>query len=185
LLEVEKMKEFDKTGENDNEIIIRFLTVREKIYDYWRDETEKNRQRGNRNGTPDLTKKETEGIYNNEYKKIISKLPPNCKLISVTPADDMGEYKQLWRRLVLFFEIENSSPKKRKNIKYHFIKIRIGAEDGARPTNMGEEEWRLSVYNRKLAKTLEKLGGNARVKHAQWIDEWPGKGWQLIIENEE
>lgn len=50
---------------------------------------------------------------------------------------------------------------------------------------MGEEEWRLSVYNRKLAKELEKLGGNARVKHAQWIDDFPGKGWQLIIENEE
>ena len=89
---------------------------------------------------------------------------------------------------MLFFEIENSSPKKRKNINYHFINIKISGEDGT-PTkeerNMGEEDWRLSVYNRKLAKALEKLGGNARVKHAQWIDDWPGKGWQLIIENEE
>ena len=174
------MKEFDKTGGNDSEIIIRFLTPGPQV-----EKLNIKRNDGGGYGGNKLSEEEVEEIYTKEYKKIISKLPPNCKLISVTPADDMGEYKQLWRRLVLFFEIENSSPKKRKNIKYHFIKIRIGAEDGARPTNMGEEEWRLSVYNRKLAKTLEKLGGNARVKHAQWIDEWPGKGWQLIIENEE
>ena len=173
------MKDFDKTGGNDSEIIIRFLTVWKEILDCWEKKND-----GHRGGYVQLFQEETEEIYNKEYKKIISKLPPNCKLISVTPADDY-ESTDRWRRLVLFFEIENSSPKKRKNIKYHFINIKINAEDGARPTNMGEEEWRLSVYNRKLAKTLEKLGGNARVKHAQWIDDFPGKGWQLIIENEE
>ena len=163
------MKDFDKTGGNDSEIIIRFLTVSKEIRDCWEKKND-----GYRGGHVKLSNKETEEIYTKEYKKIISKLPPNCKLISVTPADDY-ESTDRWRRLVLFFEIENSSPKKRKNIKYHFINIKISGEDRARPTNMGEEEWRLSVYNRKLAKTLEKLGGNARVKHAQWIDEWPGR----------
>lgn len=167
------MKEFDKTGGNDSEIIIRFLTPGPQV-----EKLNIKRNDGD----------EVEEIYTKEYKKIISKLPPNCKLISVTPADAIGYSNRYFRRLVLFFEIENSSPKKRKNIKYHFINIRIGSKDGTltkEERNMGEEEWRLSVYNRKLAKALEKLGGNARVKHAQWINDWPGKGWQLIIENEE
>ena len=86
---------------------------------------------------------------------------------------------------MLFFEIENSSPKKRKNIKYHFINIKLDHDDGQKPKDIGEEEWRLSVYNRKLAKELEKLGVNARVKHAQQIPFLSGIGWKLIIENEE
>jgi len=177
------MKEFDKTGENDSEIIIRFLAPAPQL-----DKLNIKKNNGGIYGGNKLSQQEIEEIYTKEFKKIISKLPPNCKLISVTPADGMGDIQRNFRRLVLFFEIENSSPKKRKNIKYHFINIRIDSEDGTltkEEKNMGEEEWLLSVYNRKLAKTLEKLGGNARVKHAQWIDEWPRKGWQLIIENEE
>lgn len=177
------MKEFDKTGENDSEIIIRFLTPAPQV-----EKLNIKRNDGGLYGGNKVFEEEVEEIYTKEYKKIISKLPPNCKLISVTPADGIGYSNRNFRRLVLFFQIENSSPKKRKNIKYHFINIKIEYEDGT-PTkeekNMGEEDWRLSVYNRKLAKALEKLGGNARVKHAQWIDDWPKQGWQLIIENEE
>lgn len=174
------MKEFDKTGENDSEIIIRFLAPAPQL-----DKLNIKKNNGGIYGGNKLSQQEIEEIYTKEFKKIISKLPPNCKLISVTPADGMGDIQRNFRRLVLFFEIENSSPKKRKNIKYHFINIRLDYDDGQKPKDIGEEEWRLSVYNRKLAKELEKLGVNARVKHAQWIEEWPGKVWQLIIENEE
>lgn len=174
------MKEFDKTGVDDSEIIIRILDPLPQL-----NQLNIKKNKGGIHGPFRLSKEEIEETYTKEFKKIISKLPPNCKLISVTPADAMGDRRENFRRIVLFFEIENSSPKKRKNIKYHFINIKLDHDDGQKPKDIGEEEWRLSVYNRKLAKELEKLGVNARVKHAQQIPFLSGIGWKLIIENEE
>jgi len=164
-----KMGEFDKAGENDSEIIIRILSVKKSMdiadAKKWEEAFEY------------LNLEDIGEVYTKKYNKIISKLPPNCKLISVVPADSDGESRRFYRRHVLFFEVENSSPKKRKNIKYQFINISISKEDGFED----RLEWRLGVYNRKLSKALEEFGGNARVIQANWHPN----GWFFIIENEE
>ena len=76
------MKEFDKTGENDSEIIIRFLAPAPQL-----DKLNIKKNNGGIYGGNKLSQQEIEEIYTKEFKKIISKLPPNCKLISVTPTE--------------------------------------------------------------------------------------------------